>query len=64
MRDNNWRVRTRKPLKNGPSIDSDLLRKFLNIFDLAAPNTIFMKLTLILYFHKVFHLAQEIAQKP
>ena len=58
MRDNNLRVRTWNPLKNGPSMDSDLLRKFLNIFDLATPNTIFMKLTLILYFNKIFHLVQ------
>lgn len=58
MRDNDLRVRTWNPLKNGPSMDSDLLRKFLNIFDLATPNTIFMKLTLILYFHKIFHLVQ------
>ena len=58
MRDNNLRVRARNPLKNGPSMESDLLRTFLNILDLATSNTIFMKLTLILYFHKVFHLAQ------
>ena len=58
MRDNNLRVRTWNPLKNGPSMDSDLLRKFLNIFDLATPNTIFMKLTLILHFNKIFHLVQ------
>ena len=58
MRDNNLRVRARNPLKNGSSVESDLLRKFLNILDLATSNTIFMKLTLILYFHKVFHLAQ------
>lgn len=58
MRDNDLRVRTWNPLKNGPSMDSDLLRKFLNIFDLATPNTIFMKLTLILYFHEIFHLVQ------
>ena len=44
--------RARKPPKNGSFVDSESLRKILEIFNLTTTNAILMKFTTLMYLHE------------
>ena len=48
-----------KPLKRGLFMDVLSPRKNLEIYNLATTNATLMKLTMIMYLHKMFNLAED-----
>ena len=53
------RERAQKPLKRGHFMDAVLPRKHLKIYNLTTANATLMKLTTIMYFDKMFNLAED-----
>ena len=51
--------RAQKPPKRGHFMDAALPRKHLKIYNLTTTNAALMKLTTIMYLHKMFNLAED-----
>ena len=51
--------KAQKPPKRGHFTDAVSPRKHLKIYNLTTPNATLMKLTTILYLHKMFNLAED-----
>ena len=51
--------RAQKPLKRGHFMDAASPRKHFNICNLTITNATLMKLTTIMYLHKMFNLAED-----
>ena len=50
----------KSPHKKDHFMDAELVRKTLKIFNLTTTYAILMKLTIVMYFYKIFVLAKEL----